>query len=95
MGMTEEELQRRASQEAAEELKTMWLERQLERLTSHPGLQRILTKEDCMLLFTATGFPPPGPMMGIYRWAADLGISRYNFEREIVDDDYSFLDAYD
>lgn len=95
MGMTEEELQRRASQEAAEELRTMWLERQLERLTSPPGLQRILTKEDCMLLFTATGFPPPGSMMGIYRWAADLGISRYNFEREIVDDDYSFLDAYD
>ena len=95
LGISAEELQRRAAQEATEELTRIRLECQLESLTSPPGFQRILTKEDCLLLFTATGVPPPGPLLGIYRWAANLGVSRYNFEIEDDCNDFSFMNAYD
>ena len=96
MGITEEELVRRATQEIDAELRTFQAERRLESLCSPDGLQRVLSKEECLRFFMDTGVPPPGPLWGVWRWAADLGIARYNFVDEIgIDDDYSALNAYD
>jgi hypothetical protein len=80
--------------EVDELLHTMRAERRQENLTASSSVElpRIMSKEDCMTLFNATGVPPPGALWGVYRWAANLGEARFNFERE---DDNAFLDAYD
>jgi hypothetical protein len=53
-----------------------------------------LTKEDCLQHFRNTGFPPEGPLMGVYRWAADLGISRYNFDEDPTPENILLLADY-
>ena len=95
MGITEEELQARVKVEVDSLLCGMKAEREWERIvaSSSSDSPRVLSKEDCMTLFRATGVPPPGPLWGVYRWAADLGITHFNFEGE--GSDYSYLDAYD
>ena len=95
MGISEEELNRRVDLEVDEALCDMQAERRLARITSgvDPGLQRVLSKEDCLTLFRATGVPPPGPLWGVYRWAADLGVARFNFDWD--SEDFSVFDAYD
>lgn len=54
-----------------------------------------LSKEDCLGLFRTNGQPTLGSLLGVYRWAADLGTSRFNFEFDLDIDDFSILDAYD
>lgn len=87
----------RVSAEVDELLCSMKAERQLERITtrSSADVPHIMTKEDCMTLFRATGVPPSGPLWGVYRWAADLDKAKYNFEDEVEGDDYSFMNVYD
>lgn len=78
-----------------EALRELQAERNLARITANASAEapRILTKEDCLVLFRATGVPPPGPLWGVYRWAADLGTALFNFDWE--NKDYSVLNAYD
>lgn len=92
--LPEEVFEAQVTKEVEDLLLAMRAERQLNRLSTNPQLQRILTKEDCMTLFRATGVPPPSALWGVYRWAADLGWAHANFE---LDDsgNYDFLDAYD
>lgn len=40
--------------------------RHLNQLSTDPQLQRILTKEECLTLFRATGVPPPGALWGVF-----------------------------
>ena len=96
LGITAEELDARVDREVEDALLEHRANRRLAALEAGTSdCPRILTKEDCLTLFRATGVPPPGALWGVWRWAADLDHARFNFEREVVDDDYSFLDAYD
>lgn len=74
LGITAEELDARVSREVDEALTEVCTELAMERLTANasPEAPRILTKEDLMAFFRATGIPPPGPLRGVYRWAMDL-----------------------
>lgn len=94
LGISPETLDARVNAEVDELLCGFRAERQLDRITSNSSVEmpHIMTKEDCLTLFRATGIPPT--MLEVYEWAADLRISRFNFEREDYGD-YSFLDAYD
>ena len=94
MGLSAETLDARVTAEVNELLWEARAERQLASLFP-PHIQRILSKEDCLTLFRATGVPHhETALFGVWRWAADLGIVRFNFEHEVVNDDYSFLNAY-
>ena len=88
------ELDEMTSREVEELLLAMRNERQLDRLAAPPGLRRILTQEDCLTLFRATGLPPLGTLWGVYRWATGAGQARYNFEDPDTGN-YDFMDAYD
>lgn len=97
LGLTEDILEVRVNQEVDDLLREMRAERQLARIMPGPSVDilRPLSKEDCLMLFIATGVPPPGPLWGVWRWAADLDTARYNFDVEVEGDDYSILDTYD
>lgn len=100
LGLTAEEFDARVTEEIDERLRVARNERLLARLATPviEGLEpltRILTKEDCMTLFRATGVPPPGPLWGVYCWAANLGQARYNFMEDLEEQDYHLLDALD
>jgi hypothetical protein len=88
-------LDERVEQEVEEFMREITTERMMDRLTAPEGLQRILTKEDCLTLFRATGVPASGPLWGVWRWAANLGEAQFNFEEPADVGDYSFLNAYD
>lgn len=53
-----------------------------------------MTKEDCLRLFR-DDMPPPGPLLGVYRWATNLGRTRFNFDFNFDTDDINLLNAYD
>lgn len=36
-----------------------------------------------------------GSLLGMWKWAADLGVARYNFEMEWTPENIKLLDAYD
>ena len=94
--ITEEELANRIIREIDDVLIQHRNERQWARLI--PGddnLQRILNKEDCLTLFRAYGYPTSGPLMGIYRWAADLGWAQYNYEADFTPENIAALGEYD
>ena len=95
LGISAAELDERVEQEVEEFMREITTERMMDRLTAPEGLQRILTKEDCLTLFRATGVPASGPLWGVWRWAANLGEARFNFEEPADVGDYSFLNAYD
>jgi hypothetical protein len=46
-------------------------------------------------MFRETRYPTMGPLLGVFRWAANLGIPRFNFDIEFHELDISLLDAYD
>jgi hypothetical protein len=74
LGISEADLDVRLSSEVDERLHTLCAERRLDELTaSSSEFPRIMTKEDCMTLFNATGIPPPGALFGVYRWASTSG----------------------
>lgn len=57
-----------------------------------------LTKEDGLAFFRKHGYPStdsPGSLWGMFRWAADLGHAKFNFDFDFNKDDLSILDAYD
>ena len=57
-----------------------------------------LTKEGCLAYFRKHGYldvNSPGSLWGMYHWAANLGRAKFLCDFEVVNDDYSFLDAYD
>lgn len=97
LGISEETLDAKATREVDEILCYMKAERQLARITPGPSVDipQPLSKEDCLTLFRATGVPPLGSLWGVYKWATDLGMARFNFDVEVEGDDYSFLNAYD
>lgn len=55
----------------------------------------ILSKDDCLAFFRLHGHPTSGSLLGVWRWAANLDIPKFNFEREMDWNDLSFLNAYD
>jgi hypothetical protein len=57
--------------------------------------ERILTKDDCIFLLRNTVIPPFGQLQGIWRWAADLGHARYNFEAPSFEEHVKLLVDYD
>lgn len=61
---------------------------------SNPTLP-VLTKDDRLRFFRTHGHPAPGALLGVYRWATDLGMTHFNFEFDFDRDDLSLLDAYD
>ena len=94
MGLSQETLDARVTAEVNEFLWEARAERQLVNIFL-PDVQRILSKEDCLTLFRATGVPHhEDALFGVWRWAADLDIARFNFKHEVINDDYSFLNAY-
>jgi hypothetical protein len=102
MGITAQEFEANVTQEINEIIQQANTERLLERifptLPNTSGADppsRILTKEDCLSLFRATGEPSSGSLLGVYRWAADLGHAKFNFEKELEDHEFHFLDEYD
>jgi hypothetical protein len=99
LGITEQEFDDNLTMEVNERIRQARADSALEAIfpstSNAEPLERILTKDDCMHLFHATGVPPGGPFWGIFRWAADLGHARYNFVRELEDHELHFLDEYD
>jgi hypothetical protein len=81
LGLSPEELEARASREVEEELRVLCAERKLERIFS-VECSRILSKEDCLVLFEATGIPSSGSLRGVYQWAADIGGDDLNLDPE-------------
>lgn len=82
LGLTAEEFEDRVTREINEALREARAERNLDLLATptsdtHEPLSRILTKEDCMTLFRATGVPLSSALGGVYRWAANLGVPRF------------------
>ena len=63
--------------------------------TGPPNVPRILTKEDYLTLFHATGIQSSGALWGVYKWAINLGEARFNFEMDPEENNFSFLDACD
>ena len=99
LGITAEILDARVSEEIETSLLESLRERRLNRLFPPESLAssvpRILTKEDCMQLFSTTGVPTGSSLMGVYRWAANLGEARYNFDTDFFPESIALLDAYD
>lgn len=60
--------------EIDEELRVIMAERRLAHITSF-DFPRILSKEDCLVLFEATGVPTSGSLLGVYKWATDAETS--------------------
>jgi hypothetical protein len=86
LGISLEELEARALSEAEEELRVLRAERKLESITS-TEFPRVLSKEDCLVFFDATGIPSSGALLGVYQWATDLGGDEFNLDPE--GDDHS------
>ena len=100
LGFIEQQFEDKVTNEIDE---LMW-EAQVERLLACLTLPstsnmepppRILTKDDYLSLFRATCIPTSGPLLGIYRWAADLGHAQYNFTEELEEHNFHLLNAYD
>jgi hypothetical protein len=62
--------------------------------TPPPPPLSVMTTEDGLRFFRNRGFPTTGPLLGVYRWAADLGCSCFDYESDVNWDDLSFLNAY-
>ena len=96
MGLTAEMLDARVTAEVNELLDEMMREKRLAEIMPGPtpDIPRVLSKEDCLTLFRATGIPRPGSgaLYGVYRWAANLDEARYNYEDD--GGDLSFLDDW-
>ena len=72
LGISEEERDAQITAEVDEILTKLLAERRWEEITANSSKEspRILTKEDCMNMFIATGIPPPGALRGVYKWAS-------------------------
>ena len=99
LGITTDALDTLASEEIDTTLLECLAEKCLNRLFPPDSLTsptpRILTREDCLQLFTTTGVPTFGSLLGIYRWAANLGESRFNIASDFSPQSITLLDAYD
>jgi hypothetical protein len=88
LGLTAAEFNAKVTEEINESLRAAQAERCLERIFppatgNQEPLPRILTKEDCLAFFNATGHPTTGSLLGVWRWAADLGIPRFNLMEDL------------
>ena len=73
LNLPPEELQARIEEEIDGVLRESVAERRIAHLFSAPPpLQRPLSKQDCLDLFEARGYPTSGPLYGVYLWAADI-----------------------
>lgn len=99
LGITRETLEERAMEEINEILREGLAERRLSRLFPPESIAstapRILTQADCLQLFITTGVPTSSSLMGVYRWAAGLGVARFNFDWDFDTDNLELLNAYD
>ena len=90
LGMTIDEFEAAIAKEVDETLHEFEVER---RLAKGP---MVLDKEYWRDYFRDKEFPTTGQMLGIYQWAHDLGISRFNFETFSFDlESILLLNAYD
>lgn len=99
LGITEQRFDEELTREINERVSEARAECRLEqRFVPNPNneerVPRILTKEDCLCLFAATGVPTSGPLEGVYRWAADLGRAQFECVAELEDHELHYLDAY-
>ena len=64
LGLSADKFEARVAQEVDKELRMMRLERQLNCITanSSPEAPRVLTQEDCLVLFRAIGVPTHGSL---------------------------------
>lgn len=96
LGLTAHELDNRVNVEVDELLQELRSERRLSCLFPPESIAsstpRILTKEDCMQLFSTTGVLTSGSLYGVYRWAANLGEAYCNFETDFDPQSLSLLD---
>lgn len=83
LGLSEEELDARVAAKVDELLRVCKAERRLDQLSTGPSplaAPRVLTKEDCLTLFNATGVPTSRSLVGAFWWAVDLSTARFNFD---------------
>jgi hypothetical protein len=96
LGLTEKEFDDAVTSEINERIRQARAESALERIeNAAPTVPRILSKEDCMTLFHATGVPTSGSLLGVYWWAADLFQTRLNFDIDFSPEQIEWLNAYD
>lgn len=93
LGLTKAEFHEKTSEDV-NDLADIELNRRQEFLEPLP-YERVLTKEDCLQMFHENGQPTSGSFLGVYKWAADLGHSRFNFEWDWNKDDINVMNAYD
>ena len=99
LGITETEFETRIATEVEETLLDLANKRRLDRLfadeimITHPLVP--LTKADCLRYFDRVGLPSTGALFGVYLWATDRDVARFNFDFNFDTDDISILDAYD
>lgn len=94
LGLSKEALEERVASEVDDMLREGAALRRLAKLST-ANTPRPLSKEDCLTLLCATCVPPPGPLHGVYQWAANLGTARYNFGMDLTTENINLLDAYD
>ena len=98
LGITQEEFDIQVAREVDEALAELTEERRRERDPSPPVEPPLipLSKEDCLRHFRTVGYPNTDRvMMGVWRWAVDLGRTRFNFDWDWEKYDINLLNAYD
>lgn len=55
----------------------------------------VLTKEDCLRFFSQQASPTSGALLGVWRWASDLGGTCFNVDFAEECDYLGILDAFD
>jgi hypothetical protein len=70
LGISEEELERRIADEIDELFQEIGQEHRLVLLETLP-FERVLSKEDCIRMFSAPGTSVEGHRLGILKWATD------------------------
>ena len=56
--------------------------------------ERVISKEECWRMLSGKHLTT-GSLLGMWKWAADLGWARYNFDMELTPENIRLLDAYD
>lgn len=93
LGLTAKEFEQHVNNDIDELLTEIECNRRQE-LLEQLSYERALSKEDCLKLLNGQELDT-GSKWGMFRWAADLGIARFNFDFDGERDDISIFNAYD
>lgn len=62
--------------------------------TNPPSFEQAMSKMDCLCMFRDTSVPTTGPHLGVYRWAIELRMARFNVDMDFDPQSLTILDVY-